>query len=107
VDQFTEAFIVMRVVNDDLDIHVCPFMWIPDMIGLWHTVLTRYVRHRTMASQLPRTIDFWVKCDRAIMTNCNSFYQFILQSGMLCYSDELVNTCTEPLFKRRVPHRKT
>jgi hypothetical protein len=60
-----------------------------------------------MARQLPRTIDFWAEGGRAIMTNCNSFSQFILQSGMLCYSDELVNTCTEPLFKRRVPHRKT
>jgi hypothetical protein len=59
------------------------------------------------AMALPRTIDFWVGMGRAIMTNCNSFSRFILQSGLLCYSEELVNTCTEPLFKRRVPHRKT
>jgi signal transduction histidine kinase len=29
------------------------------------------------------------------MTNCNSFYHFILQSGTLCYSDELVIAWSE------------
>jgi signal transduction histidine kinase len=50
-----------------------------------------------MACRWLRTIDFWVKTSRAIMTNCNSFYQCVLQSGMLCYSAELVNTVSEPV----------
>jgi hypothetical protein len=25
VDQFAETFVVMGVIDDDLDIHVCPF----------------------------------------------------------------------------------
>jgi hypothetical protein len=29
VDQFAEAFIVMGIVNDDLNIHVCPFKLAP------------------------------------------------------------------------------
>jgi hypothetical protein len=38
------------------------------------------------APRLPRTIDFSVMTARAIMMNCNSFYQSVLQHGMLCYS---------------------
>jgi hypothetical protein len=41
------------------------------------------------APPLPRTIDFSVMTPRAIMTNCNNFYQSVLQAGMLCYSAEL------------------